>query len=262
MSRRPSFDNVRLDIHHRAKMPERSTMVREVGFRGVVLDAGCGLGQFSKLIASMTGEPVVCLDLASEEHVVGSTQLRVTGGIDQLPLRSNSVDGVWCANSLMYLEDPRRGMAELVRVCRPGGKVVVKEEDSSRDLILSWDPILEAAVRQAWHEALSSDEITGDGYMGRRIPSLLGDVGLKSITIRSYAIDRAHPFEEDFQRYVTQAFMTYAEIYRQRLEPQLYSDLRRALDPDNRCNFFRAKGSHVLCIETVVSGQKPSGLAT
>ena len=44
-----------------------------------------------------------------------------------LPLPDASADGVTCAFGLRNLADPRRGLAEMVRVVRPGGPVVILE---------------------------------------------------------------------------------------------------------------------------------------
>lgn len=253
-----SFDDLRLDVHHRAKMPERFAMVRDVGFGGLVLDAGCGLGHFTELIASQTGKAVICVDLmASVTHALQAGRYHIAGDIHSLPLDSNVVDGAWCSNTLMYAREPYLAISELIRVCRPGALLAIKEEDSSRDLILSWRPELDMAVREAWGAALSYGEIAGDGYIGRRIPAILHTLALDNIRVRSYLIERTYPFAEYFQEYVRQAFLSYVHVYRRRLKPALFAELLGELDRSRPDSFFNRTGSHVICIETVVTCRVP-----
>jgi SAM-dependent methyltransferase len=102
-----------------------------------VLDAGCGPGRFTIELARL-GATVVALDISpgqldlhrrfvadagAEESVVE----RVVGDVVALPFADGSFDVVVCfGGPVSYAaEHAERAIAELVRVTRPGGRVVL-----------------------------------------------------------------------------------------------------------------------------------------
>jgi SAM-dependent methyltransferase len=56
-----------------------------------------------------------------------SNVLLQEGNAQSLPFVDGSFDVVFCRSSLHHLIDPRRAVAEMVRTCRPGGRVVVAD---------------------------------------------------------------------------------------------------------------------------------------
>lgn len=104
-----------------------------------VLDAGCGRGDFAQRLAD-AGMDVVGLD--QSERMVELTRARgidaVVGDIERLPFDEASFD-VACANHVLYhLPDVDRGIAELARVLRPGGRLVATT-NAVRSLGEMWD---------------------------------------------------------------------------------------------------------------------------
>ena len=88
-----------------------------------VLDAGCGTGDFTALIAA---PEVVAVDLswaAVEAARARGLDARVAD-IRRLPFRDAEFDVVACNWVLYHLPDRARGLAELARVLRPGGRFV------------------------------------------------------------------------------------------------------------------------------------------
>ncbi len=93
-----------------------------------LLDAGCGAGLLS-LLASLRGAEVTALDaspalLAIARQRVPSADVR-EGDLETLPFTDASFDAVAAVNSVFYAADMAAAMRELVRVTRPGGRVVV-----------------------------------------------------------------------------------------------------------------------------------------
>lgn len=86
--------------------------------KGVLLDAGCGNQPFADWYHPLV-ERVVALDAAPLEGV------SVVGFADQLPFAEGSFDTVLCTEVLEHVANAEYACAELFRVLRPGGYLVV-----------------------------------------------------------------------------------------------------------------------------------------
>jgi ubiquinone/menaquinone biosynthesis C-methylase UbiE len=97
---------------------------------GVALDAGCGTGRHSAYLASR-GHTVIGVD--SSLAMLSRARAKVPGGefhmadLHKLPLPDDHVDLVVCALALMHIPDIGPVLAELVRVLRPGGSLVISD---------------------------------------------------------------------------------------------------------------------------------------
>jgi SAM-dependent methyltransferase len=104
---------------------------------GDALDAACGTGRFSARLAAR-GHRVIGVDsspgmLDVARAKVPDVDFRL-GDLDELPLPDASVDLVLCALALAHVRDLAPVMAELARVVRPGGHVVIT--DAHHELVL------------------------------------------------------------------------------------------------------------------------------
>ena len=111
---------------------------------GVALDAGCGTGRHSSYLASR-GHTVIGVD--SSPEMLERARPKVPGGefhvadLHDLPLPDDHVDLVVCALALMHVPNLEPVLAELVRVLRPGGSLVISDR---RNLIGSMGfPVVE-----------------------------------------------------------------------------------------------------------------------
>lgn len=101
-----------------------------------IIDVCCGTGQLSMELARAVGPAgkIVGLDFSENMLQVGREQLEksslagvirfVQGDAMNLPFADNSFDGATVGWGLRNLPDLRRGIVEMLRVVRPGGKVV------------------------------------------------------------------------------------------------------------------------------------------
>jgi 2-polyprenyl-3-methyl-5-hydroxy-6-metoxy-1,4-benzoquinol methylase len=112
---------------------KRLRLVYDVALAGAplegarLLDAGCGTGLFSQL-ADERGADVVSLDLGPNllaEVAKKCDSERVVGSVSDLPFEDESFDFVVCTEVIEHTPEPRRSVAELARVVRPGGTLVV-----------------------------------------------------------------------------------------------------------------------------------------
>src|SRR5262249_45742388 len=90
-----------------------------------------------------------------------------------LPFADDSFDACRADRSLMHVPDPRRALAEMARVLRRGGRLAVYEVDFETVVLDVDERALMRTVIRAWCDGLR------DGWLGRRVPRLLREVGLK-----------------------------------------------------------------------------------
>jgi len=95
-----------------------------------VLDCGCAKGRFLHQLPS--GVEAFGLDISSrlihmarEQGLSNLTQ----GSASALPYESASFDIVYCVETLEHLPDTQLAVAEMARVLRPGGKLVVIDKN-------------------------------------------------------------------------------------------------------------------------------------
>ena len=106
---------------------------REVAFRAIaacsprrVLEVGPGPGELSARMTEELGVDVVAVDVS--ERMVDLARARGVdarvGDVQSLPFEDRSFDTVVAAWMLYHVPDLDRGLAEIVRVLEPGGRLV------------------------------------------------------------------------------------------------------------------------------------------
>jgi ubiquinone/menaquinone biosynthesis C-methylase UbiE len=156
------------------------------------LDAGCGPGFITEAMAELVGPggSVVGLDANAERveaaraRTLGRPNLEFTvGDVRQTHLSTESFDFVWSQFVFEYLADPAAGLAELVRVTRPGGKVVVGDVDGVS--LANWP--FPAEVKEGMERIVEAVSRTGfDLFIGRKLYSLFRKAGLEEVRVRLY----------------------------------------------------------------------------
>jgi ubiquinone/menaquinone biosynthesis C-methylase UbiE len=100
-----------------------------------VLDAGCGTGIFTEYLVSagmdVTGfdESPEMLKIAERKETLKSVRL-VRGDIFKIPFESASFDRVLCAYVIEFIKDVKPVVAELKRVLKSGGILVLATQNS------------------------------------------------------------------------------------------------------------------------------------
>lgn len=95
-----------------------------------ILDAGCGTGVFTWDVVNQGGE-VVGLDISAPMLAKGNHQMTgmnfsgVCGDMCALPFSDNSFDRVYSMTAIEFIPDGAKAIAELNRVAKKGGCIVV-----------------------------------------------------------------------------------------------------------------------------------------
>jgi ubiquinone/menaquinone biosynthesis C-methylase UbiE/acyl carrier protein len=173
-----------------------------------VLDAGCGSGRYSELLLEEYPHSSI-IGIEQDAHFettlrkltesVGSTRFRhIIGSVYKTGLDSESIDCVIIRLVLEHLKDPETVLAEAFRLLKPGGIVVVVDNDFSQHLrttpnIGELDALYDAYCRARRQEG-------GNPYIGRELPHVLLCSGFTNVSISVIAAHNAICGDEKFLR--------------------------------------------------------------
>jgi SAM-dependent methyltransferase len=168
------------------------------------LDVGCGTGALSETILAQTSPAAVHgIDPSEGYLALAREQVRdvrvhfEVGDARQLPIATATYDVVVSGLVLNFIPDLKAGLAEMVRVTKPGGTVAAYVWDYASKMEL---------VRYFWDAAVALKPEARERDEGRRFPicqpeplrNLFGAAGLHEIGVR--AIDVPTHFR-DFADY-------------------------------------------------------------
>ena len=190
----------------------------------VVLDVGCGVGHWGRTLARFLPETAQLTGVDREEVWVGKAatraaaaglaqrfQYRAAAG-ESLPFGDESFDLVTCQTVLMHVADPARVLAEMVRVTRRGGLVVVAEPNNGAwaaiESITLHDPPDVAAAMLTFQLVCQQGKQSlgeGDSNIGESLPRLFHSAGLKRIGLRQN--DRGSPLVPPYSSPAEQALV-------------------------------------------------------
>jgi len=166
-----------------------------------VLDVGCGTGEAAQAIARIVGIAGWVLGVDRHESVIAAARQRaaplglplgfLVADSARLTFPDGAFDAVRVDRVLQRFDDPAATLAELVRVTRPGGTVVVAANDWG---MASVDAPDEALTRRllAFHA-----ERQPHGWLGRQLPRHMLQAGLTGLRVDPYTIWAADPAAPD-----------------------------------------------------------------
>jgi malonyl-CoA O-methyltransferase len=97
-----------------------------------VLDVGCGKGRFARILHERNpGADIWGLDISEEmlRFVPQGIQTRA-GSMTELPFAGSTFDAIYATESLEHAVDIERAVAEMCRVLKPGGKLVIIDKNA------------------------------------------------------------------------------------------------------------------------------------
>src|SRR5215203_2848703 len=157
----------------------------EDGFH--LLELGCGAGNYSHDVFPLVGVGGRFVGLDQSQAFIDVARKRakefgmpieyVVGDVQAIPFPEGTFDGCRVERVLQYVDDPRVAISEMMRVTKPGGRIVASEAD--------WDntvcdlPGLDRAIWRRANDAISDG--SGNGWMGRELRRLFLDAGLEDV---------------------------------------------------------------------------------
>jgi hypothetical protein len=138
--------------------------------QAAVVDIGCGVGDLLvEMRRRQTDISVAGLDF-SPKAVEGAQTALPDGSFTQfviaqtLPYETDTFDVVLCTDVLEHLEYPQAVVAELVRICRPGGSVFIVVPDGDVDIFLGhywfWNQATLKSFLADWQAEVSRLPVT------------------------------------------------------------------------------------------------------
>lgn len=152
-----------------------------------LLDAGCGSGWLSRLIARrMPDCEVVGIDInpdyvryaqaRAEEAGLENLSYEVAS-LTELPFEDGAFDAVWSLMVLIFLPDRDAALRELARVVSPGGRVIAAQQGIAMHLNHPPDPVLESHIRAFFGRVLPDWKL-------EQLPAMMRAAGLGQIDLR------------------------------------------------------------------------------
>ena len=164
---------------------------------GSVLDAGCGPGSITLGLAKMLPKgSVIGVDLDAGQ-VARAQSLAAERGISNarfeeadvaaLPFPDNTFDVVFAHTLMMHLADPRAALAEICRVCKPGGIVGLRDGLGSFDHLPGFPAGAKVADLQALLMA-ATRACGGTPDVGVRIRGWLNELGMEVVLTQAHSV--------------------------------------------------------------------------
>lgn len=151
-----------------------------------VADVGCGTGEDARGLSRFVGETGQVTGFDLSEAMIASATTRHAGvaglGFQQAPgdklgIADNSLDAIRADRVLIHVPDPSATIDEMIRVTRPGGRIVISEPDMPGFWVASDDHATTGVLVGAISKSCRHP------YLPRDLWALFHDKGVKDLEI-------------------------------------------------------------------------------
>jgi ubiquinone/menaquinone biosynthesis C-methylase UbiE len=257
----------KLDRFNRFAEPELRGLIASLGIRATdsILDIGCGTGLMTRWLAEQAYQgDVLGIDL-SHAHIDHAIQhqppdLPLTyqqGDLTTLRLPTESLDWIWCSNTIHHLTDPVGELRRLIPFLRPGGTLLLGRSTFLPDMFFAWDERLEGEVMLACYQYyrdkynISAHATTNArNYVGWATAAMETPATAKTITI-----ERTAPLSAEEESYFLE--VVFRGYWGYRVQPYLSSEdwqeLEALTDPTSPRYCLKRPDFHHIQTYTIVS---------
>jgi arsenite methyltransferase len=153
------------DVQRRRQLV-RAALGAQPGER--ILDIGCGPGFYVAELLDQVGAQGAVVGVDASTQMLGVAARRCEGRPNvafhegdaaSLPVADESFDAALCVQVLEYVTKPAVALAEMHRVLKPGGRLVVWDVDWATVSWHSTDPARMARALRAWDEHLTDPSL-------------------------------------------------------------------------------------------------------
>jgi len=152
-----------------------------------VLDVGCGTGDDVLALAQMVGRAGRAVGVDNSATMIAEAWKRAQGtdlpaayyqgDARRLDFPDETFDGCRTERVLQHLDDPRRAVAEMIRVARSGARIIMVEPDYGTLIVDGADP---AVTRKILNHRCAHFL---SGKVGRRLPGICKELGLTGMGV-------------------------------------------------------------------------------
>lgn len=174
-----------LEWAHAYKM--RSFEYLDVEPGDCILEVGCGAGNDSLVLAQMVGPTGRVVGIDAGEDMISEAKKRAENS--NLPVEffvqdacsldfpDNTFDGCRADQVFQHVGDPRKGVSEVIRVARPGARIVICDPD--------WETLaIDSANKEVTRKIVNyRADVFRSGWIGRQLAGLFKSLGLADVFV-------------------------------------------------------------------------------
>ena len=157
-----------------------------------ILDVGCGAGEDVMALARLVGGEGLVTGVDKSDTMITECKKRsansglpvawVLGDAESLDFADDTFDSCRAERIFGHIDDPRKPLAEMIRVTRPGGRIVIYALDVDAFIFNGADRALNRKVVHALCDSFRN------GWSGRQLPGMVRSSGLVDTFIIPHTI--------------------------------------------------------------------------
>jgi len=258
-----------MEAYHHVREPLYRDLIRDLHLArsARVLDAGSGDTFYSQLLARLLGPSaqIVAYDcdagLLRAACASAPNVHRCVGDLEQSCLAPASFDAVWLCRTMHAARDPLALLAALVPLLRPGGRLIVVENDTAHYPILPLaagfeQRLREARIRYEDHRCL--DDFACQRYQAaKHLGRWLHQLGLADVSVHTRVSEDLAPLDPAVEEYWRLFLSWDARRVGPFLSPADAAAYQALVYPGSPAYLFAIPGSYYLELTTVASARRP-----